>query len=84
MAVWWIVDAVVLIVVVPVVILLANRVIRAGLEIERYADDILEHGVALSANLEPVPALATTLELVEIATRSAVSYVDGLRSLLGV
>ena len=39
-----------LFIVVPVVILLANRVIRPAVEIERYGDDILEHGVGLTVN----------------------------------
>ena len=42
---WWIANIVLLVVVVPVVLLLANRVIRPAVEIQRYADDILEHGV---------------------------------------
>ena len=40
---WWIGNAVLLVAVVPVVLLLANRVMRPALEIKRYADDILEH-----------------------------------------
>lgn len=79
---WWVVNAVVLFVVVPVVVLLANRVIRAGLEIDRYAEDILEHGVGLAANLEPVPALGETRELVEVATGHAVAYVTALRQIV--
>lgn len=79
---WWIVNTVVLVVVVPVVVLLANRVIRSGLEIARYADDILEHGVGLAANLDPVPALADTRDLVEVATGHAVAYVTALRPLV--
>ncbi len=79
---WWIVNAAVLVVVVPVVVLLANRVIRAGLEINRYAEDILEHGVGIAANLEPVPALVETRDLVATATGHAVAYVTALRRML--
>jgi len=79
---WWIVNALVLVVVVPVVVLLANRVIRAGLEIARYADDILDHGVGLAANLEPVPALIDTRDLVQTATGHAVHYVTALEQIV--
>ena len=40
---WWIGNAILLLAVVPVVLLLANRVMRPALEIKRYADDIVEH-----------------------------------------
>ena len=51
MVVWWIVNALALLFVAPLVIFLANRVIRAGEEIDAYADDILEHGVLLAKAL---------------------------------
>ncbi len=79
---WWIVNALVVVVVVPVVVLLANRVIRSALEIARYADDILEHGVGLAGNLDPVPALADTRDLVETATGHAVGYVTALHKIV--
>ena len=82
MILWWIANIVALVVVVPVVILLANRVIRPAIEISRYGDDILEHGVAVSTNLDPVPALLDTEKLVETATGHAVRYVTALRSLV--
>ena len=79
---WWIGNAVLLGVVVPVVLLLANRVMRPALEIERYADDILEHGVGLTKNLEPVPAVADTRDLVSAAKGLAVRYVTAAGPLL--
>lgn len=79
MVLWWIANAVALLVVIPLVILLANRVIRAGTEIAEYADDILEHGVGLSGNLDPVPALLDTKDLVATATGHAVRYVTALQ-----
>lgn len=82
MALWWIANIVALVVVIPLVILLANRIIRAGVEINNYADDILVHGVALSGNLDPVPALLDTRELVDTATGNAVRYVTALRPLV--
>lgn len=82
MALWWIVNAVVLVAVVPLVILLANQVIRAGVEIASYSDDILVHGVAVTANLDPVPALLETRALVGTVTTNAVRYVTALDELV--
>lgn len=79
---WWVGNALLLIAVVPLVLLLANRVMRPALEIQRYADDILEHGVGLTENLEPVPAVAQTRELVGTAKDLAVRYVNAAAPLL--
>ena len=79
---WWIGNALLLLAVAPVVLLLANRVIRPALEIKRYADDILEHAVGLSKNLEPVPAVADTRDLVSAAKGLAVRYVTAAGPLL--
>ena len=82
MILWWIANAVALLVVVPIVIQLANRVIRPGIEIQRYAEDILEHGVGLTQNLEPVPALLDTRALVGEVTANAVRYVTALQPIV--
>lgn len=82
MILWWIANVVVLVVVVPVVILLANRVIRPAVEVQRYASDILEHGVGLTKNLEPIPALLDTQTLVSVAKGHAVRYVTAAGPLL--
>ncbi len=78
---WWIANLVGLLVVIPLVILLANRVIRPAREIRRYADDILEHGVLLTGNLDPVPALEDTRMIVRRVTNNAVGYVTALEQL---
>lgn len=82
MVILWIMAAVGLLVVAPVVVILASRVIRPALESARYADDILVHGVGLSENVAPVPALVSTRELVGEVTANAVSYVTALRRLV--
>ncbi|MBA3719074.1 MAG: hypothetical protein H0W95_02105 [Nocardioidaceae bacterium] len=81
MVVLWIMSAVGLLVVAPVVVLLASYVIRPALECARYADDILVHGVGITVALEPVPALGRTRELVGEVTANAVAYVGALRRL---
>lgn len=81
MILWWLANVVGLLVVIPLVALLAQRVIRLARESARYADDILVHGVGISANVEPVPALVETRERVSDVTDAAVRYVTALRSL---
>lgn len=83
MVVFWVMSAVGLLVVAPLVVALASYVIRPGLECARYADDILVHGVGIAAAVEPVPALVTTRELVGEVTVNAVAYVGALRRLAG-
>ena len=61
MVLWWIGNAVLLLVVLPVVIFLLNRVLAAVERIRGATDDILSGGVALIGELNGVPeALATT------------------------
>lgn len=83
MVVLWVMSALGLLVIAPLVVLLASYVIRPALESARYADDILVHGVGISAALEPVPALVTTRELVGEVTEHAVAYVGALRRMTG-
>ncbi|MBA2739774.1 MAG: hypothetical protein H0U47_08960 [Nocardioidaceae bacterium] len=81
MVVLWVMSAVGLLVVAPLVVLLASYVIRPALESARYADDILVHGVGITAAVEPVPALVTTRELAGVVSQHAVAYVGALRRL---
>ena len=83
MAGWWIGNALGVIVVVPLVLLLMLEVIRPVRQIAWYADDVLEHGVGLARNLEPVPALGRTRELVAEVTQHAVEYVGALERMAG-
>lgn len=82
MVVLWVMSAVGLLVVAPLVVALASYVVRPALECARYADDILEHGVGITAAVEPVPALVTTRELTADVTQNAVAYVAALRRLV--
>jgi hypothetical protein len=79
---WWWIGNAVLAAVIPVVILLLNRVIRPAVEIRKYADDILEHGVGLSGTLDPVPALADTRDLVKQVGEGVSRYGAALDKLL--
>ncbi len=82
MAVLWVMSAIGLLVVAPLVVALASYVIRPARECARYADDILAHGLGITAAVEPVPALVTTRELAGSVTQNAVAYVGALRRLV--
>ncbi len=71
-----------LVVVLPVVILLSARVLRAVVAIRRTARDILKDGVTLTGDLDPAPALLDTQSLVAEVTGNAVSYLTALDPLL--
>lgn len=82
MVVLWVMSGIGLLVVAPLVVALASYVIRPALECARYADDILEHGIGITAAVEPVPALLRTRELTADVTENAVAYVTALRRLV--
>ncbi len=73
---WWIGVAVLFLVVIPLVLALSLMVLRRLREIKDYAADVLDNGVRVTANLEPVPALHDTLTL-------TASVADGLRRYVG-
>lgn len=82
MAVWWTVSAVGLLVVIPLVLVLAARLMRTAWEIRRYAEDIRSHALGLSEQLGAVPELARTRELAAQVQGAAVSYVAALDRLV--
>jgi hypothetical protein len=84
MVLWWIGNAVLLFVILPVVIYLLNRVLAAVERIRHATDDILSGGVALVGELSGVPtALATTDETVRQVSVGAVRYAGSVAKLLG-
>jgi hypothetical protein len=81
---WWIGNAVLLLVVLPVVIALLNRVLAAVERIRGATDEILAGGVALTGNLDGVPeALATTDSTIQEVAVGAVRYAGSVARLLG-
>ena len=82
MVLWWIGILLLVFVVAPTVIFLLNRLTRPAYEIRAYADDILEHGVGITAELDAVPKLVRTKELTGVVRQNAVRYVAALRRLL--
>lgn len=84
MVLWWIGNAVLLLVVLPVVIALLNRVLAACERIRAATDDILEGGVELAGQLEPVPAaLAQTDRTIGEVAAGATRYAGSVAKLLG-
>jgi hypothetical protein len=63
-------------VVAVVVVLLFNRVVIPALEIERYAEDILEAGVGIAKNLDDADALMRTRDLGSAVPGLAVAYLE--------
>jgi hypothetical protein len=74
MVLWWIGNVILLVVVLPVVIYLLNRVLAALERVRAASDDILAGGVALVGQVAAVPdGLAVT----------AVRYAGSVAKLLG-
>jgi hypothetical protein len=84
MTLWWIGNAILLLVVVPVLVWVLNRVLAALERIRGASDDILAGGVALTAALDDVPELlATTDETIRQVSVGAVRYAGSVAGLLG-
>ncbi len=84
MVLWWIGNAVLLLVVLPVVIFLLNRVLAAVERIRGATNEILSGGVALIGELTGVPeALAQTDMTIDAVAVGAVRYAGSVAKLLG-
>jgi len=57
---------------------LLTRVVRPALEIQRYAEDILESGVAIAKNLDDADQILRTRELGAAVPGLAVAYLQKL------
>jgi len=81
---WWIGNAVLLLVVVPVLVALLNRVLAALERIRAASDEILAGGVQLIGEVDRVPELlATTDETIADVSLGAVRYAGSVAKLLG-
>jgi hypothetical protein len=84
MVLWWIGNAILLLVVFPVVIYLLNRVLAALERVRAATDDILAGGVELVGELSGVPdGLAITDSTVKQVSVGAVRYAGSVAKLLG-
>lgn len=83
MALWWIGNALLLVVVVPVLVALLNRVLAALERIRGAADDILAGGGALVGQLDAAPdLLAVTDRTIDEVAVGAVRYAGSVAKLL--
>jgi hypothetical protein len=83
MALWWIGNAMLLLVVVPVLVALLNRVLAALERIRAASDNILAGGVALVGELDGVPELlAVTDGTIGDVAGGAVRYAGSVAKLL--
>lgn len=79
---WWIANLALLFVVAPVVIKLANNLLRPAREILAYTNDVLEHGHAVTNALNALPALGQTQQLASTASQGVNRYGAALQRLL--
>ena len=83
MTLWWIGNAVLLLVVVPVLVALLNRILAALERIRKASEEILDGGVGLVGELANTPALlAQTDSTVKAVTVGAVRYAGSVAKLL--
>lgn len=81
---WWIGDLVLLFAVLPIVVVLMNRIVAPVDRIRKTVDDILYNGVILTGELDNVPALlAETDSTVNSVAIGATRYVKRVGAVLG-
>jgi hypothetical protein len=83
MALWWIGNVILLLVIVPVLVALLNRVLAALERIRGAADEVAVAGTTLVAELEPVPELlAETDRTIHAVATGATRYAGSVAKLL--
>ncbi|MDQ4144037.1 MAG: hypothetical protein M3198_09900 [Actinomycetota bacterium] len=82
MVLWWIGNLVFLFVIIPVVVLLLHGLLKPVIEIGRYTQDILEHGVAAVAQLDAVSELGQTRQTVNGVSSDLQRYGNALSRVL--
>lgn len=84
MFLWWLGDLILLFVVLPIVVVLVNRIVTAVARIRVTVDDILANGVVLTEQLDNVaPLLEETDSTVKEVAIGATRYVTRVGQLLG-
>jgi hypothetical protein len=75
MTLWWIADAVLVLVVLPVVVAILIQVLIPIVQIKRYADDIIEAGAQFGPHLDEITGeLLKTRDLVKQAAPQIVRF----------
>jgi len=82
MVLWWIGNAVLLVVIAPVVVFLLYRVLEAARAVRRAADGIAGVGTAMVVDLKPVAELVKTESYVSQTTKGLARYGAALDEIL--
>lgn len=83
MILWWLGNLILLFVVLPIVVVLVNRIVGPIQRIRTTVDDILANGVILTGELDNLPALlADTDNIVKEVSIGATRYVTRVGELL--
>ena len=84
MILWWIGNLILLFVVLPIVVVLMNRIVTPVDRNRKTVDDILYNGVILTGELDNLPTLlAETDSTVKEVSIGATRYVKRVGALLG-
>lgn len=78
---WLWVLGIIILAVIPVVIALLNNLMEPVVEIRRYGDDVLEHGVLLAAAMDGVDLLEETRDQSRQVAANVQSYGAALQQL---
>ena len=83
MILWWLGNLILLFVVLPIVVVLVNRIVAPIARIRVTVDDILKNGVELTGDLDNVaPMLTDTDRIVKEVAIGATRYVTRVGQLL--
>ena len=83
MTVWWVANAVYLLVVVPIVVVLLTLLLRAALRVSRHADELAEAGAALVPGVDGLgDALGHTAERAQAVGTELERYGNALDRLV--
>lgn len=82
MTLWWIANAIFLLVIVPVVIAILVQVLTPIFQIRQYAEEITEYGAQFPGHLDDIASeLVQTQQLVKTAAPEIVRYARAIDNL---
>ncbi|MDQ3154686.1 MAG: hypothetical protein M3R63_24155 [Actinomycetota bacterium] len=82
MTLWWIGNAIFVLVVIPVVVVLLHRLVKPVVAIERHVNVIHDNAGAIVVALDGVKALITTRDLVKRVGGGLTRYVTAVDRIL--
>jgi len=82
MSLWWIGNAIFILVVIPVVVVLLQRLVRPVVDIGKCVDKIYDQAGGISVALDDVPGLLRTRDLVKQVGAGLTRYVTAVDRLL--